>query len=191
MARVRMRIPESRRAFSSSERWRTLERRAMSVSAQDFRSALGQWPSGVSIVTCRSGASLSGMTVSAFASVSLSPPLISVCLEQHAATLAAIARRGCFAVNVLSIRQRALSDKFAQPGNEASRFDAVGLLPPEVAQSPLIEGALVHLDCRLVVTHPTGDHVLCIGAVELALRHEGEPLVFHASAYHRLQPLEQ
>ena len=130
-----------------------------------------------------------GMTVAAFASVSLSPPLIVVSLERQAVTLTAVVDNGCFAVNVLSDEQRALSDRFALPGTELTRFEGVRLLESEAAESPLIADALVHLDCRLEATHGAGDHVLCIGRVNLALHHSGQPLLFHASSYHRLARL--
>ena len=159
------------------------------VSTGQFRSALGQWPSGVSLVTTRVGATPAGMTVSAFFSVSLAPPLVGVCLDRKAATLGLIAQSGRFAVNVLSSSQSELSDRFATRDNEPTRFDGVALQPVEGAGSPLIAGAIVHLDCELTATHDAGDHVLCVGQVGLALIHPGTPLIYHASRYHSLSPL--
>lgn len=125
------------------------------------------------------------MTVSAFFGVSLEPPLIAVSLDQQAATLRVIRQSGHFAVNVLSAEQAVLSDRFAWI-DEAVRFDGVALHENADAQSPLLEGALLHLDCELSAIHPAGDHLLCIGTVSLALWHAGEPLVFYGSRYHRL-----
>lgn len=155
---------------------------------EQFRAALGQWPSGVSIVTSRSGSTPAGMTVSAFFSVSLTPPLVAVCLDRMSATLEAISRGRRFAVNVLSAEQSALSDRFAL-AHELTRFDGVPLLDVAGAQSPLLAGAIVHLDCEVDAAHDAGDHVLCVGRVQLALAHAGEPLLYHASRYHRLTPL--
>lgn len=155
---------------------------------EQFRAALGQWPSGVSVVTSRAGRSPVGMTVSAFFSVSLAPPLIAVCLDRQSATLQAISLGRRFAVNVLSAAQSELSHRFALV-SELTRFDGVALVDVPDAQSPMLEGAVVHLDCELDATHGAGDHVLCVGRVLLSLAHAGEPLVFHASRYHRLTPL--
>lgn len=162
---------------------------AVAVSTGQFKLALGQWPSGVSVVTTRVGSAAAGMTVSAFFSVSLAPPLVAVCLDRKAATLGMITQSGRFAVNVLSAAQSELSDRFAARDNEPTRFDGVALDPIEAASSPLIAGAVVHLDCELTATHDAGDHVLCVGQVGLALAHPGMPLIYHASRYHALSPL--
>jgi flavin reductase (DIM6/NTAB) family NADH-FMN oxidoreductase RutF len=161
----------------------------VSLSAGQFRAALAKWPSGISVVTTRWGAEPAGMTVSAFFSVSLSPPLIAVCLDRRAATLALIEQSRHFAVNVLSSEQRALSDRFATRDNEPIRFDGVPLDEVPGTRSPLLTGAVVHLDCELATSHDAGDHVLCIGRVRVALTHPGAPLIYHAASYHRLTPL--
>lgn len=160
----------------------------MGILPEQFRAALGQWPSGVSVVTSRAGNTPVGMTVSAFFSVSLTPPLVGVCLDRSSATLGAISVHRRFAVNVLSAEQSALSARFALD-DELTRFDGVALLDPPGANSPLLAGAVLNLDCEVDATHVAGDHVLCVGRVLLALAHAGEPLLFHASRYHRLAPL--
>jgi flavin reductase (DIM6/NTAB) family NADH-FMN oxidoreductase RutF len=161
----------------------------MGISTAQFRAALKHWPSGVSVVTTRAGTLTAGMTVSAFFSVSLSPPLIAVCLDRKAATLGLIVQTGRFAVNVLSAGQSELSDRFATKDNEPTRFDGVALDRVEAAGSPLISGAVLHLDCALTAAHDAGDHVLCVGEVALAIAHQGAPLVYHAWGYHSLKPL--
>lgn len=162
---------------------------AVTVSTGQFKTALGQWPSGVSVVTTRLGSMPAGMTVSAFFSVSLAPPLVAVCIDRKALTLGVITRSGRFAVNVLSAAQSELSDRFATRDNEPTRFDGILLHADEAAVSPLLAGAVVHLDCELTATHDAGDHVLCVGRVGLALTHPGAPLIYHASGYHSLSPL--
>ena len=159
------------------------------VSTGQFKTALGQWPSGVSVVTTRVGSTPAGMTVSAFFSVSLSPPLVAVCLDRQAITLGLITQSGRFAVNVLSSGQSELSDRFARRDNEPTRFEGVTLHAIEGAGSPLIAGAVAHIDCRLRATHDAGDHVLCVGEVAVAATHPGTPLIYHASRYHSLGPL--
>lgn len=161
----------------------------MAVSTGQFRAALGQWPSGVSLVTTALGPMPAGMTVSAFFSVSLSPPLVAVCLDRRAATLGLIGQSRRFAVNVLSEAQSELSDRFAARDNEPTRFDGVPLAQVQGAWSPLVAGAVVHLDCQLTATHDAGDHVLCIGQVGIALTYPGAPLIYHGARYHALVPL--
>jgi flavin reductase (DIM6/NTAB) family NADH-FMN oxidoreductase RutF len=130
-----------------------------------------------------------GMTVSAFFSVSLTPPLVGVCLDQRALTLGQLLMSRRFAVNVLSQAQRELSDRFSARDNEPTRFDGVALAPVQGSFSPLVEGAVVHLDCELIASHDAGDHVLCIGQVGIALVHPGAPLLYHAAGYHGLAPI--
>jgi flavin reductase (DIM6/NTAB) family NADH-FMN oxidoreductase RutF len=129
-----------------------------------------------------------GMTVSAFFSVSVAPPLIAVCLDAQAATLKVILASRQFAVNVLSTSQHSLSERFAKE-DEPVRFDGIQLHEAEGTRSPLLAGSVVHLDCQLEATHEAGDHVLCIGRILVALSHPEEPLLFHASRYHRLAAL--
>jgi flavin reductase (DIM6/NTAB) family NADH-FMN oxidoreductase RutF len=161
----------------------------VALSTGQFKAALGHWPSGVSIVTTRVGATPAGMTVSAFFSVSLSPPLVGVCLDQKALTLAPLLQSGHFAVNVLSIEQAELSNRFAAKDNEPLRFDGVALDIVPGASSPLISGAVVQLDCELTATHEAGDHLLCVGRVGIAVIQPGTPLVYHAAGYHSLASL--
>jgi 3-hydroxy-9,10-secoandrosta-1,3,5(10)-triene-9,17-dione monooxygenase reductase component len=142
----------------------------------------------VSVVTSFDGSIPVGMTVSAFFSVSLAPPLVAVSLDRQAATLAVILANGRFAVNVLSEAQSLLSNRFAT-AHESIRFDGVPLHPEPTAHSPLLAGAVMHLDCALDAAHEAGDHVLCLGRVCLAQSRMGQPLLFHASRYHRLEPL--
>jgi 3-hydroxy-9,10-secoandrosta-1,3,5(10)-triene-9,17-dione monooxygenase reductase component len=156
----------------------------MSVSPDQFRRALRQWPSGVSVVTSFSSEPV-GLTVSSFFSVSLIPPLVGVCLDRKSATLPVILATRLFAVSVLSAEQSQLSDRFAL-ADESVRFQGVPLFAAPAALSPLLAGAVLHLDCRLEAAHDAGDHVLCVGSLLLALSHPGEPLLFHGSGYHRL-----
>ena len=160
----------------------------MGLSPEEFRAALRQWPSGVSVVTSQSSEPV-GLTVSAFFAVSLIPPLVGVCLDRQTATLPVILATRRFAVNVLSAKQRALSELFASKPDERVRFRDTPLHPAPGAHSPLLAGAVLQLDCELEEAHEAGDHMLCVGRIKLALAHPGQPLLFHGSGYHRLAPL--
>ncbi len=158
----------------------------MAVSPERFREALGHWASGVAIVTSRAGERVHGMTVSAFSSVSLDPPLVLVCADKTSDTYAVIAEAECFAVNVLASEQQELSNRFASEKDEHRRF--VGLETREaVTGAPLLHGCLAHLDCRLVATHDAGDHVIYVGRVEAVEEDAAqEPLLSFQSGYRLL-----
>jgi flavin reductase (DIM6/NTAB) family NADH-FMN oxidoreductase RutF len=160
----------------------------VAVTPLEFKTSLSRWLSGVSIVTARRGHEPAGLTVSAFISASLDPPLIAVCLDRQANTLPVILESGYFAINVLSSAQHSLSDRFASKKDEHRRFEGVTLLDIAGTHSPLIDGAVVHLDCRLHARHDVGDHALCVGEVLMALNADHEPLGFFRGRYHGVAP---
>lgn len=157
----------------------------MRVDAEQFKAAMARWATGVTIVTARAGERVHGMTVSDFAGVSLEPPLVLVCADKRSNTHPLIAEGGCFAANFLAAGQEALSNRFASKRQEWRRFE--GLECGEAATgAPLIPGALVSLDCRVVAAHDAGDHVIYVGRVEAVVEGEGEPLVYYDGGYHSL-----
>lgn len=159
----------------------------MGISADEFRTALRRWASGVTIVTARVGDRIHGMTVSAFSAVSLDPALVLVCGDKAANTTPLIAEGGVFAANVLAASQAALSNKFASKKDEWRRFDGLewGTL---ATGAPILPGVLAALDCRLVATHDAGDHLIFVGSVEAIVASEQPPLVYFEAAYHTLTP---
>ena len=157
----------------------------MPIDADTYRSTLGRWATGVTIVTACAGDEVHGMTVSDFAGVSLDPPLVVVCADKEANTLAVIRRGGNFAVNLLAAGQEALSNKFASKKQEWERFDGLHC-EKAVTGAPLIPGAVASLDCNVVDLHDAGDHVLCIGQVEAVVHGEDEPLLYFNGAYRGL-----
>ena len=159
----------------------------MSINAEEFRAAMGSWPSGVTIITSRNGEQIHGMTVSDFSGASLDPPLALVCAAKTSVTTGVIEEGKCFGVNVLRVDQSALSNKFASKKDEFKRFEGVETFEGKTG-APLLAGALVNLDCRLVAVHDAGDHVLCVGEIEEAHVREGEPLVFFRGSYGRFEP---
>ncbi len=161
----------------------------MPLDPQRFKAALRRWASGVTIVTTRSGEQRLGMTVSAFSSVSLDPPLVLVCADKKAKTRPAIVESGVFAVNVLAADQQELSNRFATDGNEAVRFDGLDCGSGE-GGSPWLPGTVAVLDCRLAVTHDAGDHVIFVGEVLDAQASERDPLLYCDAGYRELAPRE-
>lgn len=157
----------------------------MAVDPAVFVEALASWPSGVTIVTSRDGDRIHGMTVSAFSSVSLEPPLILVCAEKSSITNSLIEQSRVFCVNVLAVGQDALSNKFASKKDEHRRFEGLDCQDGATG-CPRIPGAAAQFDCRVVETVDAGDHCVYIGSLEHAVISDAEPLVYHRGAYRAL-----
>ena len=157
----------------------------MAVDAEAFRAALRCWPSGVTIVTSRAGDTVHGMTVSAFASVSLEPPLVLVCADKATITNGVIEKGRVFAANVLAADQQELSNRFASKNDEHRRFEGVAWTEA-VTGAPVLPGIVTALDCRVTAAHDAGDHVIYVGSVEGVVEGEGEPLVYHQGGYRSL-----
>jgi flavin reductase (DIM6/NTAB) family NADH-FMN oxidoreductase RutF len=157
----------------------------MSVDAVSFRRVLGQFASGVTIVSTRDGEGRPlGLTVSAFCSVSLHPPLILACLGRRSEVNAGIRTSGHFGVSILAEDQEAVSRRFATSGR--TRFDEP---PPLVGRHglPLVPGALGHLECRVRSFHDEGDHTVWVGEVVALSARPGRPLLYHHGDYRRLE----
>ena len=157
----------------------------MSVDAASFRQALGQFASGVTVVTTRDAAGRPlGLTVSAFCSVSLRPPLVLVCIDHRSEANAGMRESGLFAVNVLAADQEDVSRRFAAPG----RGKLEGFAFAEGQHGlPLVPGALAHVECRVRSFHDEGDHAVWVGEVRALSAHPGRPLLYHAGEYRHLE----
>jgi flavin reductase (DIM6/NTAB) family NADH-FMN oxidoreductase RutF len=161
----------------------------VSVDRDTFKHTLGSWASGVTIVTSQHAGERMGMTVSAFSSVSLDPPLILVCADKTSNTNVLIHASRTFTVNVLGREQSALSSLFADKKREAIRFDGLDCKTGATG-CPRIPGALANLDCRVRDVVDAGDHILYVGSVEAAhIDAEQEPLVYWRGIYQKLTPL--
>ncbi|MBI3929261.1 MAG: flavin reductase family protein [Armatimonadetes bacterium] len=133
------------------------------IDSLEFRRTLGRFASGVVVVTTGRGEERRGMTASSFTSVSLDPPLVLFCVQNHSGTLAAIEQNGTFAVNVLAEDQQATCFQFA--GRSDDKFSGQSFRPGPETGAPLLEGALARLECRLSQVVPAGDHQIVIGEV--------------------------
>jgi len=163
-----------------------VEREARAVAERfdrrDYRKALGQFATGVTVVTARtSDGRKAGVTVNSFSSVSLNPPLILWSLSRQTPSFADFTNVTHFAVNVLEAHQHHLSRQFSTPLSD--KFVGVDF-DPGPAGVPLLRGAIAQFVCRKVRQHDGGDHVIFIGEVEHYKYQEGEPLVFHSGRYH-------
>jgi flavin reductase (DIM6/NTAB) family NADH-FMN oxidoreductase RutF len=159
----------------------------MPVDPDLFRKVLGSFASGVTVVTtCNSGGQPKGMTVSAFASVSLDPPLVLVCIDRKAECLPDLQANRQFAVNILGEAQREISRRFA--AKDVDRFAGVQVRGGALGL-PLLEDALGVLECHVVGEHPAGDHTIFVGEVEAASVKPEAPLLHFRGRYGAFSPL--
>jgi flavin reductase (DIM6/NTAB) family NADH-FMN oxidoreductase RutF len=148
---------------------------------RDFRRALGQFATGVTVVTARaSDGRRVGVTVNSFSSVSLNPPLILWSLSRQTQSFLDFANCVHFVVNVLEAKQHHLSRQFSTPVPD--KYAGVDFAEGK-AGIPMLNGALAHFVCRKVKQYDGGDHVIFLGEVEEYKYSEGEPLVFHSGRY--------
>jgi 2,4-dienoyl-CoA reductase-like NADH-dependent reductase (Old Yellow Enzyme family)/flavin reductase (DIM6/NTAB) family NADH-FMN oxidoreductase RutF len=160
-------------------------RSPMPIAADDFRRTLGQFATGVTVVTTRAAEGRPmGLTVNAFCSVSLDPPLVLACIDNRSETHGGFEASGVFGVSVLSEEQESWSRRFASPGHE--KFAPADLLTGETGVA-LVPGALAHIECRVSAKLPGGDHTIYVGEVLRMHVSPGRPLLYHGSAYARLQ----
>ncbi len=154
----------------------------MAVSSEEFRHALGRFASGVTVVTVADErGEATGLTVSAFSSVSLNPPLVLVCIDNRSTSIPVIESVGSFAVNVLTKDQAHLSNRFAS--RDVNKFDGVAWSKGSLGM-PLLSGALAQLECTVAQTVDAGDHTLFIGQVEATNVEDSEqPLLYFNGNY--------
>lgn len=157
----------------------------MAIDQEAFKKALRGWASGVTVVTSRSGDKTHGMTVSAFSSVSVDPPLVLVCANQTSTTHGIIEEGGVFTVNILASHQQDVSHIFASSKHEETRLQQVSWSEGETG-APLIDEALASLECKVVSAHRAGSHTIYIGHVQAVHTSDSEPLLYYHGGYRSL-----
>ena len=148
------------------------------IDPRTFRDALGRFATGITVVSSEDGDGVPrGITVNAFLSLSLQPPLVGVSIDRSAHAHDGLVRAERYGVSMLAAGQSWLSDLFAGRPIDARpswvRLDGV----------PVLEGALAQLACRVVERVPVGDHTLFVGEVEAAVTYDVAPLVYHRGRY--------
>jgi flavin reductase (DIM6/NTAB) family NADH-FMN oxidoreductase RutF len=162
----------------------------MTMNPSDFRKAMGCFATGVTILTLDLEGEVHGMTANAFASVSLDPPLVLVCVDQKARTHAHVHVKKRFGINVLGEHQRAISEYYAR----AERSDEHGRAETEAGArfdrtkhgTPMLHGSLAFLECRLHTAQVAGDHTIFIAEVEDVVVQQGQPLLFFRATYRKV-----
>ncbi len=156
--------------------------------ADQLRSAMRAWTSGVAIVTATFNGEQHGMTVSSFTSISLDPPQIVVSLQTASRTHDVVVKAGAFGVTILASSQQELAERFAnRMTTMGERLDGLDL-ETLVTGAPLLKGGLAYMDCRVRQSIPCGSNTLFIAEV-MAVRGDDHdvPLVYHDRTYHRLK----
>ena len=154
----------------------------------EFRGTLGRYATGVTIVTTLDGKTDHGMTVNAFASVSLDPPLVLLCCDKKAESYEFLKQSKVFAVNILSDGQKQISVNFSKHELKPIRFQNLKIRR-EVTGAAVIQDATAFIDCRVVAIHNAGDHEIFVGQVEKLGYKEGfDPLLFYAGKYRKIGP---
>lgn len=160
----------------------------MSMDTVRFRSVMGRFATGVTLVTGRDreGAPV-GLTANAVASVSLDPPLLLVCLDRGSASRPVLEEAGSFAVSILRAGQGPLARRFSREDPE-ERFRDLALRE-EVTGAPILDGALGWADCRLWRTVEAGDHTILLGeVVACGGAEDDDPLVFYCGRFGTFEP---
>ena len=155
------------------------------IDPDEFRSVMGRFASGVTVVTSvNEEGEDEGMTVSAFCSLSLDPPLVLCCVDRAASMYDSLASADGFIVNILSEKQESLARRFS--GTDPNRFEGIGY-GRGVSGIAILDDVLAYLECQRVATHLGGDHCIYVGEVEVAEAREGRPLLYYRGGYAQLE----
>lgn len=157
----------------------------MAISKDEFRAALARFPSGVTVVTTRDArGKFYGITVSAFSSVSLAPPLVLVCIDRETGTHFALSESEHFAVHILAEGQEKVSNRFASRLEE--KFSGIDYRLG-IEGVPVLTDSVVALECRVAHRHEGGDHTIFVGEIERAEIRDEKPLVYWHGDYRKLK----
>jgi flavin reductase (DIM6/NTAB) family NADH-FMN oxidoreductase RutF len=156
----------------------------MAITNEEFKSALGHFASGVTVVTTKDlRGKLHGLTVSAFCSVSMNPPLILVCILKTTGSHSSFEESKTFVVNILDESQQQISNRFASHSDD--KFTGQNYELNENGL-PVLADCLVNLECTLKHSYDGGDHTIFVGQIEKAAIRDGKPLIYWNGSYRRL-----
>jgi flavin reductase (DIM6/NTAB) family NADH-FMN oxidoreductase RutF len=154
----------------------------------DYRSIIGHFPTGVTVITTAAGEEMQGMTANAITSLSLDPLMVLVCIDKDSHTHRVLERGGVFAVNILGAHQEEVSRLFARHAEpELNSLRGQRFVLGETG-APILEDCLAFLECRVAYVHEGGDHSIFLGEVidGRIMRGDVDPLVFFRGKYHAL-----
>ena len=152
------------------------------TSAAEFRHAMRHVPTGVTVVTSLRNGEPRGITVNAFASVSLEPPSVLICVNREARSYLFISSSRIFCVNILAGEQRDVAEHFSGKVRER-QFAEIGY-DVDVTGAPVLQGSIAHFDCELADEHHVGSHSILIGRVVSCQARPGSPLGYFNGGFH-------
>ena len=158
------------------------------VDAAQFRDAMAHFATGITVVTAPAADGPHGVTINAFSSLSLKPPLVLICIEHGRYSMEVLEAARVFAVNVLAEGQEHLSRFFSTDSRPEGphAFDGIAHRPGRLA--PVLDGCLALIECRVTAQHPGGDHTIFVGEVEVAEVFAGRrPLLYYDRRYYKLE----
>ena len=159
----------------------------MAIDGKTFRESMGRFPSGVVVATTRDKEGHRwGFTASAFSSLSLSPPLLLVCLDNKADCHHAFMTADYFGVNILRPRHKEIAMAFASKGTD--KFADINFSTGKHGV-PLLGDALVSMECRMETMLRGGDHTVLVGLIEDADVNDGGAMVYMGGKFHQLPPV--
>jgi flavin reductase (DIM6/NTAB) family NADH-FMN oxidoreductase RutF len=161
------------------------DRAPIEIDPMLYRQVLGHFPTGVTVISSQVDGRPVGLAIGSFFSVSLDPPLVGFCVARTSSTWPSISATGVFGVSVLAEDQHETSGRFASKAED--KFEGISWEPSPITRSPLIQGAVAHIDCELYETHEGGDHLIVEGLVRSLDVHRPDvgPLLFFKGGYGR------
>jgi len=161
----------------------------MAVDPDALRAVMRHWTTGVTVLTTRDGAQIHGMTVNAFTSVSLEPPLVLACIERVVRTHALVEHSRVFAISFLHEGQAHISDRFAGRETDINdRFTGLSTYTA-ITGSPILADSLSYLDCVVTAAYEAGTHTIFLAeVVEAKIQNSQKPLIYFNSDYRTLAP---
>lgn len=149
---------------------------------EEFKAAVGKFPTGVTVISTNSDNKLYGFTANSFTSVSLVPNLVSFCLDQKAGSFKAFFTTNSFGISILSQDQKYISRHFAS--SIIDKFAGINYYTGSLSQAPFINGAICFLECKKYKQIECGDHYIFVGEVKRAtVDNTKSPLIYFAKSY--------
>jgi flavin reductase (DIM6/NTAB) family NADH-FMN oxidoreductase RutF len=154
------------------------------MEAQELRRIMGHFATGVTVITTKDkGGSPNGLTANAFMSLSLSPPLVVICVDKGATCYACFEMQNGFTVNFLSEEQEDISRRFATKG--VDKFADLNWRAGTNGAA-IIDGAVGYVECKVTECHDGGDHTIVVGEIINGCASGERPLLFFKGKYQRL-----
>ena len=153
---------------------------------EEFKEAVGEFPTGITVISTCYDKKLWGFTANSFVSVSLTPPLVSFCLNKESRSFDAFHKTEYFAINILASDQASTSKHFAHKG--VDKFLNIQHELSNLFGNPLISGAICFIECQKYKQFECGDHVIFVGeVVRTQINQSKSPLLYFAKSYKEIQ----